>query len=194
MSASDNPVPATPADATPAPTALHVYDGIEEQDNRLPNWWLGILFGSVAFAFAYWFVFETTHAAPGPLGEYQVEMAALAKLRAEGGPVTNESIAVLAQDQGTVGEGQKVFRQVCTPCHGPEGAGVVGPNLTDKFWLHGGTPVEIHKSITEGFPAKGMPAWAPVLGATRVRALAAFVVSQRGKNLPGKSPQGLPVE
>ena len=116
------------------------------------------------------------------------------KKRAEAGPVTNESLAVLAKDAATLAQGKDVFTSTCAPCHGAQAQGLVGPNLTDKFWLHGGAPVDVHKSITTGFPEKGMRPWGQVLGAARVRAVAAFVVSLKGQNVPGRPPQGLPVE
>ena len=176
------------------PSVHHVYDGIEEQDNHLPNWWLGILFGTIVFSFGYWFVYETTRAAPSPLDVFRTEAAILAKKRAEGGPLSNDSLAVLASDNATVSDGKKTFAQMCAPCHGLEGQGNAGPNLTDKYWMHGANPLAIHKSITDGFPDKGMPAWGPMLGAARVRALTAFVVSIKNTNVPGKPPQGDPVE
>jgi cytochrome c oxidase cbb3-type subunit 3 len=176
------------------PNVVHVYDDIEEEDNHLPNWWLGILFGSMVFAFGYWFVYEVTKAVPGPLAEYRAETAAAEKRRAESGPVSNETLVVLARDAATVADGRKVFVSTCAPCHGAQGQGIVGPNLTDRYWLHGGKPVDIHKSITGGYPDKGMRPWAPMLGPARVRAVAAFVLSIKGQNLPGKPPQGTPEE
>lgn len=173
---------------------VHVYDGIEEEDNHLPNWWLATLFGAIVFAFGYWFVYQVTGAAKGPLATFQAEMAEAAKRRAEAGPVTNESLLVLAADANTLAEGKQTFVQTCAPCHGQQGQGLVGPNLTDKFWLHGGTPVDIHKSITDGFPDKGMRPWAQVLGPARVRGVAAFVLSVKGQNLPGRPPQGTAAE
>ncbi len=171
---------------------VHVYDDIREEDNRLPNWWLGILFGSIVFAFGYWFVFESAHAAMGPLATMKAEMAAQARKRAETGPVTDEALLVLSKDPATVAEGRALFVSTCAPCHGPDGQGVVGPNLTDGFWLHGGKPVSIHKSITNGYPEKGMRPWGQILGAARVRSAAAYVLSIKGKNLPGRPPQGAP--
>jgi len=173
---------------------IHVYDDIEEEDNHLPNWWLAILFGAIVFGFAYWFVYEITAAAPGPLAAFRIETAEAAKRRAEAAPVSNESLAVLARDEKTLAEGKQIFVSTCAPCHGAQAQGVVGPNLTDKFWLHGGAPLDIHKSITNGYPDKGMRPWAPVLGAVRVRSVAAFVISLRGQNLPGRPPQGTAVE
>jgi len=173
---------------------VHVYDDIEEEDNHLPNWWLGILFGSIVFGFAYWFIFEITHSAPGPLETFRAEVADAAKRRAEAGPISDESLLVLAKDARVVAEGHRIFTSTCSPCHGTQAQGVVGPNLTDKYWLHGGTPVEIHRSITNGYPEKGMQSWGTVLGPARVRTVAAFIVSIRGQNLPGKAPQGKPVD
>jgi cytochrome c oxidase cbb3-type subunit 3 len=182
------------ADVTPPRKVVHVYDDIEEEDNHLPDWWLAILFGAIIFAFGYWFLFEVTAAAQGSLATFKTEMAEAARKRAEAGPVTNESLAVLAKDASTLAQGKEVFTSTCAPCHGGQAQGLVGPNLTDKFWLHGGAPVDVHKSITNGYPDKGMRPWAQVLGATRVRAVAAFVVSLKGQNLPGRPPQGVPVE
>jgi len=173
---------------------VHVYDDIQEEDNRLPNWWLGILFGSIVFAFGYWFVYEVTRAAPGPLDSFRTEVAEAARRKAESGPVTNQSLLVLAKDPRTVDAGKQVFLSTCAPCHGAQAQGIVGPNLTDRFWLHGGAPVDIHRSITNGYPEKGMRPWGPVLGAERIRTVAAFVISLKGQNVPGRPPQGTPVD
>ena len=180
--------------SAPASQIVHVYDDIEEEDNHLPNWWLATLFGAIVFGFGYWFVYEVTAAAPGPLASFRAETADLAKRRAEAGPVTNESLAVLARDPKTLADGKQIFTSTCAPCHGLQAQGLVGPNLTDAFWLHGGGPVEIHKSITNGYPEKGMRPWGQILGAARVRTVAAFVISLKGQNVPGRAPQGVRVE
>jgi len=171
---------------------VHVFDDIREEDNRLPDWWLGILFGAIVFAFGYWFVFEVAHASPSPLETFRADMAAAEKKRAEAGPVSDEALAVLAKDTVTLADGKRTFISTCAPCHGLEGQGIVGPNLTDGFWLHGAKPVDIHTSITNGYPDKGMRPWGPVLGVARVRAVAAFVVSIKGQNRTGRPPQGTP--
>lgn len=175
-----------------ASPVVHVYGDIEEEDNRLPNWWLAVLFGSMVFAFGYWFVFHVAHAAPSPVEVYKVEMAAQLAARIKANPTSNEALAALAADASAVAEGQKIFSTTCVVCHAPAGQGLVGPNLTDKFWLHGGAPMAIHKSVTDGYPEKGMQAWGKTLGPARVRNVVAFVLSIKGKNLPGKPPQGLP--
>ena len=37
----------------------HSFDGIQEYDNRLPNWWLWTLHGSIVFSLAYWIIFHS---------------------------------------------------------------------------------------------------------------------------------------
>ena len=179
-------------DKEEAPPVHHVYDGIVEEDNRLPNWWLAILFGTIVYGFGYWFVYETTASMPYPVAEYKAEIAALAKAHPDSVAVTNESLLAIASDQATVSEGQKAFSATCIACHAAQGQGLVGPNLTDNLWLHGSRPIEIHTSISNGFPEKGMPPWGRTLGAAKIRALTAFVLSIKGKNLTGKAGQGVP--
>ena len=181
------PAPVDPLDRTPQP--VHVYDDIKEMDNRLPNWWLGILYGSIVFAFFYWTVYQVTHVRPSVLEVYQAEAAAAAQ-RAAAAPLSDKALLAMAADPHVVDDARKVFQQICSTCHGANAQGLVGPNLTDRFWLHGSAPTAIHKSINGGFPEKGMPPWGKILGPTRVRSLAAYVVSLKGKNLPGKEPQG----
>jgi cytochrome c oxidase cbb3-type subunit 3 len=76
-------------------------------------------------------------------------------------------------------------------CHGPKGQGVIGPNLTDDYWLHGKASfMDIYAVVNEGVPAKGMPAWGKKLDPVEVAKLAAYVGTLRGTNLPGKAPEG----
>jgi cytochrome c oxidase cbb3-type subunit 3 len=89
-----------------------------------------------------------------------------------------------------VAAGKAVFGQYCVACHGPEAAGLIGPNLTDHAWIHGGTPTAILQTVTAGVAAKGMPSWGPVLGPDKVENVVAFVLTLRGKNVPGKPAEG----
>jgi hypothetical protein len=82
--------------------------------------------------------------------------------------------------------GQTVFTTYCSACHGPEGAGLVGPNLTDTVFLHGDKKADIVRVLMNGVGDKGMPAWGVILPPADVEAVADFTVSLIGKNL--KSP------
>jgi cytochrome c oxidase cbb3-type subunit III len=172
---------------------IHVYDGIEEQDNRLPNWWLAILWGTLVFGLGYWLYYETAGLGLQPREELKADLAVIAqKKSAGGGPVNDAALLALSQDATGLAAGKSTFQSTCAACHGASGEGSIGPNLTDKFWLHGGKPTDIHRTISQGSVAKGMPAWEPTLGAERVKQLAAYVLTLKGKNVAGKPPQGEP--
>lgn len=174
---------------------IHEVDGIQEYDNKLPNWWLYTLYGSMLFAAGYWFHYQTSGFGDLPMAEYQQEVDKAAAVEAArikaAGVMTPEALASLAKDKGTVEQGKQVFAQTCVACHRADGGGMVGPNLTDEFWLHGAAPDKIWKTISLGVPDKGMPAWGPQLGPDRTQAVTAYVISIRGSNVPnGKAPQG----
>jgi cytochrome c oxidase cbb3-type subunit 3 len=181
--------------ARPEGTPIHVYDGIEEMDHHLPNWWLGILWGTILFAAGYWMYYAVAGLGPDQRTEYAQEQAALVKrMAASGGPASEEVLLGLARDGATVQAGQAVFGQQCASCHGAQAQGSIGPNLTDAYWLHGGKPLDIQKTVTDGAIEKGMPAWGRTLGSERVRQLTAYLLTLKGTNVAGgKAPQGEPV-
>jgi len=183
------------APAAPAGTEVHEYDGIIEHDNQLPNWWLAILYGTVVFALGYWFYYQVLKVGDSIEKNYQTEMAADYAAAAErarrAGTVTAESLNALARDRATVSEGRQVFSQNCASCHLPTGGGIIGPNLTDEYWLNGGGPTQIFRTVNDGVVAKGMPAWGAQLGAQRTRSVVAFLLTLRNTNVSGgKPPQG----
>ncbi len=175
---------------------VHEVDGIKEMDNKLPNWWLNTLFGSIVFAVGYWFYYEQAAIGKLPRAEYEVELDKKraeegAKIRAAG-KVTDESLLVLVSDKATVSQGKDVFEQTCVACHRQDGGGNVGPNLTDAYWLHGSANASIFQTVQNGVVDKGMPAWGPTLGIDKTLAVAAYVITLKGKNAPGgKAPQGV---
>ncbi len=174
-------------------TLDHSFDGIQEYDNRLPNWWLFTLYGAVVFSIGYWLFYETFGVGFTQDESYQheVEVAAQAQIEREmGKEVTNESLLLMLQVPAQLETGTKIFQQKCVQCHGPQAAGDIGPNLTDDFWLHGNEPLQIYNTVMNGVQAKGMQAWKDQLGPVRVRQVVAFVLTRRGLNVAGKAPQG----
>lgn len=170
---------------------VHEVDGIQEYDNKLPNWWLTTLYATMVFAVGYWFYYDVFEAGEPPPRAYRREMAERLEKQGKSAPVTEAALQDLTHDSAAVAEGAKLFSTTCTPCHGPNGGGTVGPNLTDAFWLHGGSAEQIHKSILEGYPAKGMPAWGQQLGEKRIPVLTAYVLGLKDTNVAGgKAPQG----
>ncbi|MDP6417988.1 MAG: cbb3-type cytochrome c oxidase N-terminal domain-containing protein [Candidatus Krumholzibacteria bacterium] len=171
----------------------HDYDGIQEYDNRLPNWWLAILYGTVVFSLAYWLFMHTFGIGNLQVEKYEHEMKAATEMllaQSAGEEVTDESLRLMAELPETVSLGAELYSQYCAVCHSTKGEGLVGPNLTDKYWIHGGKPTDIHRVISEGVLSKGMAAWGSQLGPTRVEALSAFLLSIQNMEIPGKAAEG----
>jgi cytochrome c oxidase cbb3-type subunit 3 len=173
----------------------HVFDGIEEFDNRLPNWWMWIMYGSIVFAVLYWIVFHTLEVRPLPREKFEIEMLAAQEAELERmakSGVSNESLMLMAGMQSTQAEGRELFVKHCVACHLDDGRGQIGPNLTDEYWVHGCEPMDMLKVVNEGVAAKGMPAWLNQLGPRRVQTVVAYVLTIRNNNIPGKAPEGEP--
>ena len=171
----------------------HTFDGIQEFDNRLPNWWLWILYGSIVYAIGYWILFHTLAVVPHPVDRFAADMKAaeearLAELAAGG--VSDESLTLMASMDDIVAEGRQHFVTYCVVCHADQGQGSVGPNLTDEYWLHGGSPMDILDTVMDGVPAKGMAAWGGQLGPRRVEQAVAYVLTLRNTHVAGKGPEG----
>lgn len=170
----------------------HDYDGIQEYDNRLPTWWLVILYATVVFAFFYWAYYHTL-GGPTPQDRYRGELVAAAEAelaRMEGQALNNETLFTMASVPTQVESGRAIFQQFCVVCHADQGQGNVGPNLTDAYWLHGGRPMDILHTVTNGVPDKGMVAWGNQLGPRRVQQAVSYILSLRNTNVPGKDPEG----
>lgn len=171
----------------------HEYDGIREYDNPMPGWWIAIFWGSFVFALGYIFHYHVSGRGTSIADAHAAEVAEAARVQAQralGETVSEEGLGKLMADATMMADAKALFGQRCTPCHGDQGQGVIGPNLTDDHWLHGDTLLDIHKTVSEGVPAKGMPSWRMQLSAIQVRELAAFVGTLRGKNVPGKPAEG----
>jgi len=174
---------------------IHEYDDIKECDNKLPNWWLYILYGTVVFAIGYWFYYDVYGTGASPLAAYQREKAAAAAAEAErlktAGDLTPEKLVEMSHNAAILAAGKTTFTQICAACHRADGGGQVGPNLTDEYWLGSPKPLDILSTIRQGRVDKGMPAWGPQLGEERVREVAAYVLSIKNTHVPGgKAPQG----
>lgn len=157
----------------------HTYDGIQEYDKRLPNWWLFTLYGAIVFAAGYWAYFHWTgHMQPGWVRvQSQLEAIKLAAL-AGGAEPSNRQLWNFSRDPKIVETGQKTYVSSCVACHGADLKGGIGQNLTDATWIHGGTPMEIFATIRDGVVDKGMPTWGPILGQQRIAEVAAFIISK----------------
>ncbi|HVZ76778.1 MAG TPA: cbb3-type cytochrome c oxidase N-terminal domain-containing protein [Gemmatimonadaceae bacterium] len=173
----------------------HDYDGIQEFDNPMPRWWVWIFWATIIFSAVYAFDPRHTLRGPGRIADYQAEMAAAARRWPQPtGNVDAATLAALTHDQAALAAGKAIFTSTCAPCHRADGGGLIGPNLTDDYWLHGGTLMDIHKTITEGVLDKGMPNWGKFLKPEQINDVTVYVASLHGTNPPNpKAPQGVKV-
>lgn len=196
MSESSRP-PQQPSGATRLMD--HSYDGIQEYDNPLPFWWTGIFVASVVWAAAYLFWFHGGGPGKSPHEQYAVAHADWQKTRAEAdraaaAAVNEEALAGLAHDPAAVDRGKQVFSTRCIGCHADDGRGLVGPNLTDDFQIHGSSRMDIYRTVYDGVAAKGMIAWGPQLPPDELASVVAYVSTLRGTFRPqGKPPEGAKV-
>ena len=176
------------------PLMDHSYDGIQEYDNPMPRWWLLLFAVTILFVPIYYL-------APGDIGAgekksemYAKEMAAFAAAHPDFGKskISAEEMERLAADPAQVASGKALFAQNCVACHTADGGGLIGPNLTDDYWIHGGRPIDVRNTINEGVLAKGMPPWGKVLKQEQITALAAYVRSLHGTHpAKPKAPDGV---
>lgn len=104
----------------------------------------------------------------GPTQEelYEQEMAAAAEQYGiepegeEGGEAEASDFTwAFLEDQERIEEGREIYMSngnLCFTCHGANGEGMVGPNLTDNLWIHGCSPENIANGIIQGYPDRGM--------------------------------------
>ena len=175
----------------------HAYDGIREYDNPMPGWWTWLFIATVLWAPVYAL---GVHALGfiddygDDLAEGQAALEEVRRVYAETGPAFKTDAGALrdyAADPAMQQAGAVTYAAVCAACHGDAGQGLIGPNLADPFWIHGGAPEDVYRVISEGVLAQGMPAWDGQLSEQQQAEAMAFVVSLRGTTPPGaKAPQG----
>lgn len=170
----------------------HDYDGIQELDNHLPPWWKGLFYVTVVYAVVYLLVFHVFKTAPLQEEKYEMEVAAAEALKAsqEADIVVDfdENTVTASSEPGELADGQQFFEAQCAVCHKADGGGLAGPNLTDKYWKHGGSMSDVYKVIKNGVPNTAMISWESQLNPVRMRNVASYVMTLQGTNPPGALP------
>lgn len=174
----------------------HEYDGIQELDNDLPPWFKYLFYLTISIGVVYMMVFHVFEIAPLSSQEYLDEMAQAEKDKTEymkkAAFTIDENNITLAESAEDLAEGKGIFTQYCAACHGQLGEGKVGPNFTDKFWLHGGSINDLFKTIKYGVPEKGMISWQSQLNPRQMREVASYILTLQGTNPPNqKEAQGV---
>jgi cytochrome c oxidase cbb3-type subunit 3 len=173
----------------------HEYDGIQELDNPTPAWFMYLFYATIIFAVVYMVIYHIAGVGQLQYAEYQTEVAqaevAKKAYLSKAANRVDENTVKLTTDPAVLASGQAIFKQTCSPCHGINGQGNVGPNLTDDYWLHGGKINEVFKTIKYGVAANGMPTWEKELSPKQISDVANYVKSLHGTNPPNpKEPQG----
>lgn len=192
----------------------HVYDGIEEYDQKLPNWWLFTFYIFAIFFVLFWVAYFHLHKLPSDAARLDPQIAELRqkKMNEMIAMLNDDKLLELSKDASMVSEGRMIYTSTCLPCHGPNLGGrteapiYIGLSLVDKEWKYGDTPTAIYKMIYDGTPdpaaalAKGemiMPPQSISLGAEKVAKAAAFVLhewhARQGSaepETPGKKQEG----
>lgn len=171
----------------------HEFDGIKELNNPVPTWFNVLFYGTILFGLGYYYYYHFSIGMRQDQ-EYEVEMVEAAKAKiqflAKSAEKYDENSVKI--DAALIENGAKVFMANCTACHGDKGQGIVGPNLTDEFWLHGGSVNDVFKVIKYGVLDKGMTAWEKSLTSKQIAELSNYIISLQGSNPAGaKAPQGI---
>jgi len=168
----------------------HEVDGIKELDNLLPRWWVWLFYLTIVFAVVYMAYYHVLR-----LGDLQA--ASFEKEQKRGDVIKGAALAKFesslqslqpSQDQVLLAKGHQTFSTLCAPCHRPDAGGLVGPNLTDDYWIHGSNFVDNLKIIINGVPEKGMLTWKTMLKPSEIYCVASYIYTLRGTHPANPKP------
>jgi cytochrome c oxidase cbb3-type subunit 3 len=171
--------------------ADHEYDGIQELDNDLPPWWKWLFYITIVFGVVYliklW-VFNSEDLDQNK--EFEKEMAQVASLPSQQADAASFEIKVLTDD-ASIASGKDIYDKNCAVCHTPDGGGLVGPNFTDDYWIHGNSMDEMFKIVTNGVLEKGMTPFKDQLSPTKRLEVLSYIITLHGTTPANpKAPEG----
>ncbi|MDF1677054.1 MAG: cbb3-type cytochrome c oxidase N-terminal domain-containing protein, partial [Vicingaceae bacterium] len=170
----------------------HDFDGIRELDNNLPPWWVWGFVASIIFAVFYLTHYHVTKTGDLQIAEYdksvaeaQVEIDEYMSTMAMN---VDESNVTILTESADIDNGKALFATNCVVCHKAKGEGLIGPNLTDKFWINGdGSISEVFKMIKYG-NANGMPEHESKMNPVELQQVSSYVLQLEFTE--GKAPEG----
>ncbi len=169
----------------------HVFDGIQEFDQKLPNWWLFTFYIAIVFFVGYWVVYYSTDSMQTPTQKIDAKMAAIEgkknqELVAMMDKLDDQVLLEWSTNSTITSEGKAIYSQYCIACHAPDlNGGVIGRSLIDDHWEYGGKPMQLFNLVLNGSPADGkgfngqkMQPWKDLLGPEKAAKAVAYVVSK----------------
>lgn len=165
------------------PLATRERGGIEYLDHAPPSWWKGLFAATIVFSVLYLQYYHL--GAPGRSAVEQYDQALAENMRlqfAEIGELKPDEATLvrMMNDSRWVRVGESVYRTHCVSCHGIDGGGVVGPNLTDEHYKNARTIGDILRVVQNGAAAGAMPPWRDKLHLNEQILVSSFVASLRG--------------
>ncbi len=179
----------------------HEFDGIQEYDQKLPNWWLFTFYGAIVFFIGYWALYYHTTALKTDRQHITDAIVAVQKAKNIELEKTLSSLTDAklvhqwSTDPSITSAGEATFLTNCSACHAADLSATmaVGGNkiplpglpLTDGVWKFGGKPMQIFKLINEGSPPEStgnngakMQAWGQTLTPKQIAEVTAFIISK----------------
>ncbi len=169
----------------------HVFDGIQEYDQKLPNWWLFSFYSMIILFICYWVYYYSFDGLNTPQEKIQAQMTAIEQakqmdLEAMLEKLDDKVLIEWSQNASIISEGRQLYTATCVACHAPDlNGGVIGRSLIDEHWEYGGKPMEIFNIVLNGSPANAvgfngqkMQPWKDLLGAEKVAKVSAYVISK----------------
>jgi cytochrome c oxidase cbb3-type subunit 3 len=172
----------------------HDYDGIKELNNKIPPWFMAIFYLTIIWAAYYMVSYHVIGSGNVQEEEYiaEVQAATLEKeILNKSGALVNEETVTVLDDAASLTSGKDIYIKSCAACHGMNGEGLVGPNFTDDYWIHGNTINDLFKIVKYGVPQKGMISWQTQLDPTQMQEVSSYILTLRGTDPPNqKAPEG----
>jgi cytochrome c oxidase cbb3-type subunit 3 len=177
----------------------HEYDGIRELDNKLPRWWVYLFILTIVFAVVYLLGYHVTKWWPLQEDEYAKEMSVVKEIK-KANPEPTVDLATMVPLTGAedLAAGQATFKNICSVCHGQKGEGLVGPNFTDQYWIHGDTVTNtisiknLYQVVITGVIEKGMLSYKDQLSPLQIQQVLSYILTLQGTNPANqKAPQGV---
>jgi cytochrome c oxidase cbb3-type subunit III len=173
----------------------HTYDGIRELDNYMPPWLKYVFYITIVFGVVYVVNYSVLGIGKTQLEEYEAELA-IAAIEAE----QRQHLAAFTIDETNVQfdasgpsikAGMALYENNCVACHALDGGGGVGPNLTDDYWIHGGSIEDIFRVVKYGVIEKGMIPWQDQLSPEEMQQVSSYVLTLVNSTPANpKAPQG----